>query len=236
VRLQAALNGARTAEEHAGIPVSAAELARDGAACAALGAFSLHLHPRDGDGAERLDAALVDGVVRAVREAAGVPVGVSTREPIEPDAQRRVALVSEWTAPDFASVNLAEDGAVEVMRALLERGIGIEAGLSTGEDAERLAASGLADRVTRCLVEPYGDDPAAARTEVGRIHAVLDAGAVAAPRLQHSDGPACWAVLADAVARGHETRVGLEDVLTGPAGESVAGNADLVRLGLAVAA
>jgi uncharacterized protein (DUF849 family) len=234
MRLQAALNGPRERGEHPGVAIGAAELARDGAACAALGAASLHLHPRGDDDAERLDAVVVDAVVAEVRAAARVPVGVTTSAWIEPDPERRAALLAGWTRPDFATVNLSEDGAVAAMRALLERGIGIEAGLWEARDAERLVASGLADRVVRCLVEPLGEDLALARRHVEAIHAVLDAAGVRAPRLQHSDGPAAWPVLRDALARGDETRIGLEDALAGPNGEPVARNAELVAAAIAL--
>ncbi|HET7048205.1 MAG TPA: 3-keto-5-aminohexanoate cleavage protein [Solirubrobacteraceae bacterium] len=39
---------------------------------------AVHLHPRDERGRERLDAHIVDHVVTTVRDACGVPVGVST--------------------------------------------------------------------------------------------------------------------------------------------------------------
>jgi len=55
---------------------------------------------------------------------------------------RRLALVQAWRAPDGALVNLSEPGAPEVMKALIQAGVGIEAGVWTVEDAERLAASG----------------------------------------------------------------------------------------------
>jgi uncharacterized protein (DUF849 family) len=146
MRLQASLNGPREPGEHRGVPISAVELARDGAACAALGVTSLHVHPRDEDGAECLDPAVVDAVVSEVRAAARVPVGVTSAAWIEPGPGRRVALLAGWSAPDFATVNLCEDGAAEAMRALLERDIGIEAGLWEAADAERLVGSGLAGR------------------------------------------------------------------------------------------
>ena len=152
--LQAALNGPFGKDLHPNLPVSEQELARDGAACVAAGAQAIHLHPRDADGAERLDAEVVDAAVAAVRDACGVPVGVSTGAWIEPDLGRRHELIAGWSAPDYASVNLSEDGAAETMRTLLDAGVGIEAGVWSVEGAERLAASGLGDRVTRVLVEP----------------------------------------------------------------------------------
>lgn len=151
--LQACLNGSRKAGEHPALPVSPKELAADAIACVGAGAGALHLHPRDPDGRESLEPPLVDRVVREVRTACGAPVGVATGAWIEPDPERRAALVARWTEPDYASVNLSEEGAAEVMGALLEVGIGVEAGVWSVEDAERLAATGLAGRVTRILVE-----------------------------------------------------------------------------------
>jgi uncharacterized protein (DUF849 family) len=226
--LQAALNGDRALAEHPATPLTAAELARDAAACVAAGAASIHLHPRDAAGRERLDPEVVDAVVAEVHAACGVPVGVSTGAWIEPGPARRAALARRWRQPAFASVNQSEPGAREVMAALLEAGVGIEAGVWSVEDAERLAASGLAGRVERVLVEPVGGDPPAALEAVAAIHRRLDELAIATPRLQHGDGAATWPLIEDAVRRGLDTRVGLEDTLRDPGGARTAGNAALV--------
>jgi uncharacterized protein (DUF849 family) len=229
VLLQAALNGDRTKAAHPAVPVSADELARDAAACAAAGARAIHLHPRDAAGRERLEAEIVDDVVATVRQACGVPVGVSTGAWIEPDLERRLALIRAWRAPDYASVNLSEPGAAEVMEALLDAGVGIEAGVWSAEDAERLAASGAGDGVTRILVEPVDAGAARAVGIVEDIHRALDELGLSAPRLQHGDGDATWVLLTDAVRRGLDTRIGLEDTLHEPGGERATGNAALVR-------
>jgi uncharacterized protein (DUF849 family) len=227
--LQAALNGALARAVHPAVPVSAQELARDAVACVAAGAAAIHLHPRGDNGRETLDAAVVDSVVRLVREACGVPVGVSTGAWIEPDVDRRVALVAAWRAPDYASVNISEPGAARIMEALLAAGIGIEAGVWTVEDADRLAATGLAHEVTRVLVEPVEAPADEAVALVDAIHQALDDHGIAAPRLQHGDGEATWTLVADAVRRGVDTRIGLEDTLHEPDGTPTAGNAALVR-------
>src|SRR4051812_38320779 len=151
--LQAALKGPYTKTDHPAMPVSVEELMRDAVACVAAGARAIHLHPRDDTGQESLDAVVVDAVVRKVRAACGVPVGVTTGAWIEPDLQRRLALVRAWRAPNYTSVNLSEPGATEIMKILIQTGIGIEAGVSTVEDAVRLGDSGLGAQVTRILVE-----------------------------------------------------------------------------------
>jgi uncharacterized protein (DUF849 family) len=224
--LQAALNGDRAPSEHPAVPITPEQLAADAVACAAAGARAVHLHPRDEDGRERLDAWLIDAVAEQVRNAAEIPVGVSTGAWIEPDLERRLTLIGAWRAPDYASVNLSEDGAERVMAALTEAGVGIEAGVWSVEDAERLAASGA--EVTRVLVEPVDAGPRALEI-VAAIHEALDSGGVTAPRLQHGDGDATWVLIEDAVRRGCDTRVGLEDTLLGPDGRPAEGNAALIR-------
>ena len=229
VLLQAALNGPFGKDLHPKLPVSVDELARDAAACVAAGAQAIHLHPRDADGAERLDAQVVDVVVAAVRDACDVPVGVSTGAWIEPDPGRRLELVAGWSAPDYASVNLSEEGAADTMRTLLDAGVGIEAGVWSVEDAGRLAATGLGDRVTRILVEPVDASAGDAVAVVDEIHAALERLGVGAPRLQHGDGAATWVLLRDAIRRGIDTRIGLEDTVDGPDGARAEGNEALVR-------
>jgi len=231
--LQAALNGDFTKARHEALPESVEELIRDAVACVAAGAGSIHLHPRDASGREQLDAAVVDVVVRQVREACGVPVGVSTGACIEPDLAHRLALVREWREPDYTSVNLSEEGSLDVMKALLEIGIGIEAGVWTVEDAELLGKSGLGNRLTRVLVEPgelqVGGNVEAALELVENIHRTLDRFGLTIPRLQHADGRLTWPVLADSVRRGIDTRVGLEDTVLEPNGERTTGNVALIR-------
>ena len=227
--LQATLNGDLTKAAHPAVPISPEELARDAAACVRAGARAIHLHPRDSEGRESLDAAVVDGVVVKVRDACGVPVGVTTGAWIEPDVERRVELVRAWSAPDFTTVNLSEPGATEVMEALTEAGVGIEAGVWSVEDAERLAASGLDGDLTRIRVEAV-DVPAADALEViEAIHMALDRLGLSAPRLQHGDGESTWVLLEDAVRRGLDTRIGLEDTLHEPDGRTTTGNPALVR-------
>jgi uncharacterized protein (DUF849 family) len=234
--LQAALNGDRSAGEHPAVPVAPETLAQDAADCVAAGAQAIHLHPRDGHGHETLDPAVVDAVVRHVKAACGVPVGVTTGAWIEPDLERRLEQIAGWSEPDYSSVNLSEEGAVRVMEALLERGVGIEAGVAGVEDADRLAASGLGGRLTRVLVEPVDADPDAAAGLAAAIHAALDRHGITAPRLQHGDGAATWVLIADAVRRGLDTRVGLEDTVSLPGGSRAEGNAALIAAARAMGA
>jgi uncharacterized protein (DUF849 family) len=159
--LQAALNGPYTKDEHPAMPITAAELAADARACVQAGAGAIHMHPRNNWGEETLDPDVINAAVREVREACGVPVGVSTGAWIEPDHGLKLQYIRAWTEPDYASVNVSEDGWQEVVRALSENGIGVEAGVWSVEDAQALAAASVGDALTRILIEPVEADPAA---------------------------------------------------------------------------
>lgn len=139
--LQGTLNGPFSKRDHPAVPISATELAHDARACAAAGAKAFHLHPRDSMGRESLAPEVVDSVVTTVKAACGLPVGVSTGAWIVPDLRDRIKLIQRWRAPDYATVNISEEGSSQVMSALQTSGVGIEAGVWTVDDVDRLVDS-----------------------------------------------------------------------------------------------
>ena len=206
------------------MPIRAEELAREAAASVAAGADALHFHPRDGDGRETLDADACAAAVLAVRVSGG-EISLTTGAWIEPDVDARLRAIAAWQAlPDVCSVNLSEEGAADVCRALHARGIEVEAGLASLEDVERLGE--VLAFCRRALVEVPDRDPAEAVAHARRIEAALPQ---SLPRLLHGEEAATWAVIADARERGVPFRVGLEDVLTLPDGSVAPGNGALVR-------
>jgi uncharacterized protein (DUF849 family) len=227
--LKACLNGGRPRSEHAAVPVTPDDLAEDGAAAVAAGAAVLHVHPRADDGRETLAAGPVAATVEAMRKAVDVPVGVTTGAWILPDPAARVAAVGAWeVAPDFASVNFHEQGAVALAEALLAAGVAVEAGLWTPEAARILAASALAGSCVRLLIEPMDETVEAALATADATLAALEGVAPEVPRLLHGKESTVWPLVDEAWARGLQARVGLEDTLTLPDGTRAAGNAELV--------
>jgi uncharacterized protein (DUF849 family) len=222
--LKACLNGPRLPAEHPALPVTPGALADDARDVVAAGAGALHVHAKDASGADTLAAPAVAAVLTAVRaRVPGTPVGVTTGAWAVPDPADRLAAIAAWRVlPDFASVNWHEPGAVEVARLLLDRGVGVEAGLWTEEAAAAWRAWPDRGRCLRVLVEVMGD-PA----DAGPLLAAL--GSAPVPVLLHGEGAAAWPVFRDAVRRGLDTRIGLEDVLVRPDGGTVTGNAELVR-------
>ncbi|MCZ4119828.1 3-keto-5-aminohexanoate cleavage protein [Streptomyces sp. H39-S7] len=228
--LQVCLNGARDRAECAHLPVTPRELAAAARAAVAAGARNIHLHPKDRHGEDTLEAAAVAAAVTAVRAAVpGIAVGVTTGAWTTPDPDERAAQVRSWTVlPDHASVNWHEDGAATVATALLDRGIGIEAGIYSGTPAaQRFLAWPHAHRVVRVLAEVTDTVP---RTAPDSALGLLDElrTAPAPPILLHGTDAAAWPVLHLAASLGLDMRIGLEDVLHLPDGTPAAGNTDLV--------
>jgi uncharacterized protein (DUF849 family) len=226
--IKACLNGGRSRAEHPAVPLTPAELAADAVAVRTAGAFAVHIHPRDGNGVQTMDAAACGAAVAAVRAAApGLPVGLSTSETIDPDPFARAAAVLKWrTRPDFVSVNVSELGWAGVVRAALQAGLAIEAGLATPRDADEFSRSPFTHRVIRALVEVQGG------TDEARAISRLIPDGVA--QLWHGYGQRTWEVIRAAAAAGHDVRVGLEDVLVLPDGQRARGNAELVAATLQV--
>jgi uncharacterized protein (DUF849 family) len=190
----------------------------------------MHFHVRGSDGRESLEPADVAAAVSAVRAAVPkTPFGVSTGAWIMNDTQRRVEAIGRWgVLPDYASVIFAEEGAKELAELLLSRGVGIEAAFLAEAGVREFLESGLAARCLRILIEPLEEKIDAALATVAKIETLLDRGGVKVPRLLHGFNAVAWDVIGAAAARGYNTRVGFEDVLTLADGARAATNGALV--------
>lgn len=229
--LKACLNGARTPAEHPALPVTPPALAKDATRVVAAGAGALHVHPKDPRGLDTLDGDPVAAAVSAVRTAVPTtPVGVTTGAWTTDHPDERVRAIRSWsTLPDFASVNWHEPGADEVAEALLERGIGVEAGLWDTAGLEAWSSSPHHDECCRILIElPDGIAAAAAIATADRMVQRVRSIAPGTPILLHGEGTTCWQLLRHATRQGLQTRVGLEDVLVLPDGSAAPDNAALV--------
>ncbi|MFI0787950.1 3-keto-5-aminohexanoate cleavage protein [Streptomyces lydicus] len=242
--LQVCLNGSRNAADSGAVPMSPAALAEAARQAVAAGATDIRVHPRTPCGRDSLSPRVVGPVLTAVRAVVDVPVGVPTGVRAEPGPAHRVARIASWTvlpSPGFsapleqggtpiAAVNWHEPGAEAVAAALLERGIGVEAGLWSGTDGpERFARSPLAHRVLRVLAEVTVTDPDTAADAARELLAAVTAGGHGRPVLLHGADGGAWPVLRLARERGLATRIGIEDTLLLPDGRPATDNAQLVR-------
>ncbi|MPY61170.1 hypothetical protein FNH08_29735 [Streptomyces spongiae] len=232
--MQVCLNGARGSGDGAVVPLSPGAMADSAAEAVAVGASDVHVHPKSPCGHDTLSARAVAATVVEIRSRVRVPVGVTTGAWAESDPAARVKRVLSWTVlPDHASVNWHEPGAEEVAAALLERGVGVDAGIWSGTDgAARFAASPLGPRVLRVLAEVTDtsadtaeESARALLTELGTAHG--------RPVLLHGEEDGAWPVLRLAGRLGLATRIGVEDTLVLPDGDRAGSNAQLVAEGLA---
>jgi uncharacterized protein (DUF849 family) len=198
-------------------------------AAVAAGAGAVHVHPKDHTGADTLAAEHVDATVRAIRMVApGTPIGITTGAWAAVPGADPSAAARTWRArPDFASVNWHEDGAEELASALLQVGVGVEAGLWTVDSVARWRRSPLRHDCLRVLLEVVDD--LAPDEAVGAAGELVDAlGDVAVPVLLHGEQSSAWPVFGEAVHRRLDARIGLEDVLSMPDGSPAPDNTALV--------
>jgi uncharacterized protein (DUF849 family) len=231
VFLQACLNGTRPPGDHEALPLTAEELARDAREVAAAGATAVHVHPRGPDGLESLEPEHCDAAVAALREAApGLEISLSTGLWITGgDVEHRLECVRGWRElPDCASLNVVEEGWAELGAELARRGVWIEIGLWRADGPGALAATRLARRCRRALVEPQETAPAIAVATAGAIDGGLERERIDLPQLHHGTDLTTWAVTDAGVRRGHEVRIGFEDTYSLPDARRAGSNAELV--------
>lgn len=229
--VKACLNGPRMKSEHEAVPVLSSEIASDVRLAADAGAGAVHFHPRARDGRETLDARSCGEAVSRARELCpGIPIGLSTAKWIESNQAKRFDAISRWEVlPDFASVNFNERGYSALCSLLLKRGIGVEAGIWSIEDAARLVKSGLHGRCMRILVEVTEKEPRRAVSLADDIEGYLKRSGVKTPRLHHGYGRVAWPVLENGILTGKDVRVGMEDTLFLADGTRARSNKQLVE-------
>jgi uncharacterized protein (DUF849 family) len=229
--IEAAINGRRTTSEHPKIPINPQQQAHQSALAVSAGAGAIHVHPRNSMGEESISPEDVGAALDAIRPACRtVPIGISTGAWIVPRTNARFELIERWNIlPDFAGVNFHESGAVKTARLLLDKGVGVEAGIWNVEAANIFRQSGLSNRCLRILVEP-AQEPGNAEERLKEIESALSG--IECSRLLHGFETLTWSFIALASSLGYETRVGFEDTLTLPDGSPARDNGELVSAAL----
>ncbi len=227
----AALNGSRLKSDHPKIPVSSEELVKSATESVLAGAKEIHFHVRDQDGNETLDADFVCKQVHAIKKALPqVPVGISTGQWIEPNLNRRIALIKSWYyLPDFVSVNGNEEGSELIIFELLKKGIKIEAGINDLQAAKFFSQSNLLHHCFRILLEPGEQELPAAMYNLKIMEGCISSSRSGKYILLHGLNLTCWDILDLAIEKGYDLRIGFEDTLWLRGGRTVYSNGDLVR-------
>jgi uncharacterized protein (DUF849 family) len=192
------------------------------------------VHAFDKDGRETLEGEICGEVLRPVRSLCpNIPISLTTSASIVSDPLERLRLIEKWKElPDLVTANQGEAGIVELCELLLSRGVEIEAGLLSTDDARAFVASGLARRCRRVLIEPLDLDPDVAVEHAAAMEDVITSAGIHLEQVHHGYGIACWAVNRRALDRGHGIRTGLEDIDLLPDGTSASDNAELVAVAM----
>jgi len=229
--LKIALNGARLKSENEYLPQSLNEIDKEVTVLYKKGCKVFHIHCYDSDGNESLKPEDVNSMVSRVRNiSSDIEIGISTGDWIEPNLANRISYIKQWQFfPDFASVNMIEENAIEIANVLLSKGVLVEVGLNEKRAAEIFVKSNLGKGCCRILIEPEEQDLDAAIKTISEIEQLLDSNKIVIRRLLHGFNSVSWDILREAKKKGYDGRIGMEDTIYLENGKKVAGNLELVN-------
>ena len=229
--IKIALNGARPRKQNKYIPQSLDEIGKEVKLLFQNGHKVFHIHCYDEKGNESLKPADVNNLVSSVKSISHeIQIGISSGDWIEPDLAKRKSYIKAWVnLPDFISVNMIEDDAIEISELLISKGVKIEAGLNEKKAAEIFVESGLYKNCFRILIEPEPEKLKEAIECIDKIEEVLDRNGVEVPRLLHGFNSVSWDILREAKRRGYDSRIGMEDTIFLENGEPVKSNLELIN-------
>lgn len=229
--IKIALNGARSKNENKFIPHSLIEIEREVKLLFKYNYKVFHIHCYDESGNESLKPKDVNQLVSVVKNISPeIQIGISSGDWIEPILEKRKNYITSWDLiPDFISVNMIEDDAVEISNLLISRGVMVEAGLNEREAAEIFVKSNLNTSCCRILIEPESEIFDHAIQEVNEIEKILDSANMQIPRLLHGFNSVSWDMLIEAKRRGYDSRMGMEDTIYLENGEMVKSNLVLLE-------
>ena len=229
--IKIALNGARSKDENKFIPQSPDEIEKEVKLLFENGNKVFHIHCYDEKGNESLKPQDVNRLVSSVKNISSeIEIGISSGDWIEPDLEKRKKYIKEWkNVPDFISVNIIEDDAVEISKLLISKGIKIEAGLNEKRAAEKFIESNLISDTFRILIEPEPEELSAAIKTVNEIEEILDKKNLEIPRLLHGFNKVAWEIMREAKIRDYDSRIGMEDTIYIESGKMVESNLELIK-------
>ena len=229
--IKIALNGARPKEQNEFIPQSLVEIEKEVKLLYENGNKVFHIHCYDENGNESLKPKDVNKLVTLVKNISPeIQIGISSGDWIEPDLEKRKSYIKGWeNIPDFISVNMIEDDAIEISKLLMSKGVKLEAGLNEKKAAEIFVESDLVKDCFRILIEPEPEEISSAIETINAIEEVLNNYNIKIPRLLHGFNVVSWKILKEAKKRGYDSRIGMEDTIYLENGEMIKSNLDLVQ-------
>jgi len=232
--IKAAINGGRSYEENAAVPITPAEIAAASVAAVAAGADIVHAHARTADGGQTIHPDDIARMIEAIRaEEATTIVGTTTGLWTCSGHVERMHLLESWRddlLPDFASVAFCEEGAAEAAELVIDRGMVLESAVWSMDDVPALLAASTLHQNVRILIEPEDEDIDVAIAHAREMSRVIREAGVTAPILYHGYDQTAWPLVLAALEDGVQTRVGFEDMLVLDDGSVAPDNVAMVKL------
>lgn len=110
-------------------------------------------------------------------------------------------------------MNFQKDGAEEVANALLDCGVGVEAGVWHEEGARRFLNYARRPQCRRLMFEMPDESPSTAEAVLQGANEVLGGVSGAHDLIVHGEGRSAWPMLGLALDKGMGARIGLEDTV-----------------------
>lgn len=229
--IKIALNGARSKEQNEYLPHSLEEIEKEIKELYEYGCKVFHIHCYDENGNESLKPKDVNSLVSMVKRISPeIQIGISSGDWIEPDFETRKNNIKSWeNVPDFISVNIIEENALEIADLLISKGVLVEAGLNEPKAAEIFVKSNLREGCCRILIEPEPEEFEETLKTINEIEKILDANHIKIPRLLHGFNKISWEILREAKRRGYDSRIGMEDTIYLESGEMVKSNLEIIK-------
>lgn len=244
--VMAAINGARrTKRDHPNLPITAEEIAQETARCVQAGAAVIHCHVRDGAGGHTLDPGIYRDALNAIKERSGDKVIVQiTTETVGKYGPGDIISVTEAVKPEAVSVAIreicpdaaSEPAAMRFFHWMQEAGIWPQFILHTPDDLKTLmrlrAAGGVPFAVPYVLfvLGAYGEHTVSHPDDLDPFTRALkpEMGALRWGLCAFGQNEA--ACIRRGLDFGGDLRVGFENNMVMPHGETARNTAELVRL------
>ncbi|PSL40251.1 uncharacterized protein (DUF849 family) [Planomicrobium soli] len=229
--IQVCLNGGRTKQEHARVPITLDEIIKDIHILKNLGVEHFHIHLRDGDGKETFENRLLAPQMQVLRQQfPDIKIGLSTNLFDGMTPEIRLRQINGWRFnPDYVSVNLSEPGSLTLWEVLKNKAIKTEAGIWTMDDAELFTKNKLDEYCERVLIEVFFWKIEEAVYQASRISAFLAKHAHALEQVHHGEEINTWSIADHALKQKHGTRIGLEDTLVSRDAKPAVSNEQLYK-------
>lgn len=229
------LNGGLSPGEIVRIPINLEHYVEEIQFFSEEGIKFFHIHFRDYEGKESLEENIIMSQFSYLKDKFPmIFIGIGSPLQNGINSNLRKNLISSWFdfKPDFISVNLSEEGSVDLINILKGKDIKIEYGIFSLEDVEIFKNNKLYINCYRVLLEIIDDE----NNPKSNVEAIIEAEKLISyfeqtyPDIEilvHGENKYAWDIIKLAIEKNINYRIGLEDTIFNDKGEILETNIDL---------